>query len=143
MKIIESRSLWKNCFGFNSLEVVSLSLLRDYVLLDYFLYHKHLLVLDKWSDFLNFYRENGYLENYHSNHDKRNGCITIKNTKNIMRLSYFVSSLRKIELHQRQNMKDKIEKSNIGIAFKILIDSINKESEIELELLRFRECVFD
>jgi len=140
-RIVKSKSLLNNYFDFNIQEEVSLSLLRDYVLLDYFLYHKHLLILDKWQDFSNFYKVNGNLNKYHFNSDKNTTYTRTENTKNIMRISYFVSSLRRIELHQRQKTNDKIEQSNTGIAFKIFIDSIHKESEIELELLRCRSIV--
>lgn len=152
-KVARSELLWKNYFGFKSNQKVSLSLIREYVLLEYFLNRRHLLLLDEWKPFraqFNIhYRPHCYgYQNMIKNqkpvqeqentqtHNQNQKHVSIGSIKNIARLSYFISCLRRIELHQRKNTKDKLEQTNIGVSFKILIDAVSKQSEIELEMIR-------
>jgi|TARA_B110000114_G_scaffold110819_1_gene116392 hypothetical protein len=107
---------------------------KNYLFLDYFLFHRHLLILDKYHNFENYLHENCWA---------RALCLTNPNNKiipeslrNIMRLSYFVICLRKVVKYQRTNSKDKIEQTNIGISFQYLIESINKESEDQTKMLK-------
>ena len=50
-KVTKSELLWRNYFGFKPEDKISLSLIREYVLLDYFLDRRHLLLLDEWKPF--------------------------------------------------------------------------------------------
>jgi hypothetical protein len=107
---------------------------KNYLFLDYFLFHRHLLIMDKYHHFENYLRENDWA---------RSLCMTNVNNKiipeslrNIMRLSYFVICLRKLVKYQRTISKDKIEQTNIGISFQYLIESINKESEDQTKMLK-------
>ena len=141
-KVAKSELLWRNYFGFKSNQTVSLSLIREYVLLEYFLNRRHLLLLDEWKSFraqLNtHYRPHchGYQSMVQESKKTTQTQISIESVKNIARLTYFISCLRRIELHQRKNTKDKMEQTNIGMSFKILIDAVSKQSEIELEMIR-------
>lgn len=107
------------------------TIVRSYLFLDYFLYHKHLLVLDDYDDFECYLRENRWA----CDASPKNTIVT-ESLRNIMRLSYFVNCLREVGRHQRQMTNDKIEQSNIGISFQCLIESINKESEDQTSMLR-------
>ena len=110
------------------------SLTEAYLFLDYFLYHKHLLILDNHQQFEHYLRENYWV---------RDLCVknptnqTIRHSlRNIMRLSYFVNCLRELAKHQRQMTNDKIEQTNIGISFQCLIENINKETEAQTQMLK-------
>ena len=141
-KVAKSELLWRNYFGFKSNQTVSLSLIREYVLLEYFLNRRHLLLLDEWKPFRakfnTHYRPpyHGYQGMIQEPKKTTQTQISIESVKNIARLTYFISCLRRIELHQRKNTKDKMEQTNIGMSFKILIDAVSKQSEIELEMIR-------
>lgn len=141
-KVTKSELLWRNYFGFKSNQTVSLSLIREYVLLEYFLNRRHLLLLDEWkpfrAQFNTHYRPpcHGYQSMIQESKKTTQTQISIESVKNIARLTYFISCLRRIELHQRKNTKDKMEQTNIGMSFKILIDAVSKQSEIELEMIR-------
>lgn len=54
-----------------------------------------------------------------------------------MRLSYFVGCLRELAKYQRMLSKDKIEQTNIGISFQCLIENVNKESESQVQMLKY------
>lgn len=140
-KVTKSPIIWNNYYGFEHNQELSLSLLRDYILLDYFLHHRHLLLLDEWTEFSRYFREHYFFMCYCNlkskfQHETQVSKIPTNYVKNIARLSYFVSCLRRIELHQRQKTKDKMEKTNIGICFQYLIKNVNNQSEIELEMVK-------
>jgi hypothetical protein len=153
-KVTKSELLWRNYFGFKPEDKISLSLIREYVLLDYFLNRRHLLLLDEWKSFRIQFNEHyrphcyGYQSMMQAGRQvdpkktrQKDVSIesvqtSIKSVKNIARLTYFISCLRRIELHQRKCTKDKMEQTNIGMSFKILIDAVSKQSEIELEMIR-------
>ena len=145
-KTTKSEILWRNYFGFKREQTVTFSLVREYVLLEYFLYHRHLLLLDEWKPFRKQFDEHyrdlcrpNFNNNSNSNNNSNNNSNSnnkITNVKNIARLTYFISCLRRIEFHQRRNTSDKMEQTNIGICFNILIKSVSKQSEIELEMAR-------
>lgn len=148
-KVTKSELLWQNYFGFKSEDKISLSLIREYVLLDYFLNRRHLLLLDEWKPFRIQFNEHyrphcyGYQSMVQTGRQAiqdtkktRQKHVSIESVKNIARLTYFISCLRRIELHQRKCTKDKMEQTNIGMSFKILIDAVSKQSEIELEMIR-------
>lgn len=106
----------------------------NYLFLDYFLYHRHLLILDNYQQFEEYLNQNTWVRYLcHTNPDNN---IISESLRNIMRLSYFVCCLRELARHQRQITSDKIEQSNIGISFQCLIDSINKESEEQTKMLK-------
>ena len=141
-KVTKSELLWRNYFGFKPEDKITLSLIREYVLLEYFLNRRHLLLLDEWkpfrAQFNTHYRPpcHGYQSMIQEPKKTTQTQISIESVKNIARLTYFISCLRRIELHQRKNTKDKMEQTNIGMSFKILIDAVSKQSEIELEMIR-------
>lgn len=145
-KVTKSPIIWNNYFGFEHNQEVSLSLLRDYILLDYFLHHRHLLLLDTWTSFSSYFYEHysflcghnlkSKFQNKKQVYETQVSKIPTCYVKNIARLSYFVSCLRRIELHQRQKTKDKMEQTNIGICFQYLIENVNNQSEIELEMVK-------
>ena len=146
-KVTKSELLWRNYFGFKPEDKISLSLIREYVLLDYFLDRRHLLLLDEWKPFRIQFNEHyrphcyGYQSMIQAGRQvdpkkTRQKDVSIESVKNIARLTYFISCLRRIELHQRKCTKDKMEQTNIGMSFKILIDAVSKQSEIELEMIR-------
>lgn len=148
-KVTKSELLWRNYFGFKPEDKFSLSLIREYVLLDYFLNRRHLLLLDEWKPFRIQFNEHyrphcyGYQSIIQDTKKTRQKDVSIESVqtsiesvKNIARLTYFISCLRRIELHRRKCTKDKMEQTNIGMSFKILIDAVSKQSEIELEMIR-------
>lgn len=110
--------------------------IQNYIILDYFIYHRHLLILDNNHHFENYLKENRWLNNIPMNTPASNKDIIQESLRNIMRLSYFVKCLREIEKQQRQISIDKIEQSNIGVSFQYLIESIHNESEFQTKLLK-------
>lgn len=110
------------------------SLIPSYLFLDYFLYHKHLLILDNDQHFECYLRENCWVCDLCETNPKNR--IIHESLRNIMRLSYFVNCLREIGRHQRQVTRDKIEQTNIGISFQSLIENIYKESESQTQMLK-------
>lgn len=107
---------------------------KNFLFLDYFLFHRHLLILDKYHHFENYLNGNCWA---------RDLCLANPNNKNIpeslrniMRLSYFVICLRTLVKYQRTTSKDKIEQTNIGISFQYFIESINIESEAQTKMLK-------
>ena len=110
---------------------------EKYLFLDYFLSHKHLLILDNNSNFEKYFRENRWLANIQKSAPPPNKKVISSSSRNIMRLSYFVECLRDLGRHQRQLSKDKIEQSNIGISYKYLVESILVESESQTKMLKY------
>ncbi len=109
--------------------------IENYIILDYFIYHKHLLILDNNHHFENYLKENYWANNLCK---KNPNDESIRNSlRNIMRLSYFVKCLRELERHQRKISKDKAEQTNIGISYQYLIESINSESESQTKMLKY------
>ena len=106
----------------------------SYLFLDYFLHHKHLLILDNYQQFEDYLTQNIWARELCSNHPTNQ--IIHHSLRNIMRLSYFVNCLRELARYQRQITNDKIEQSNIGISFQCLIESVNKESEEQAKMLK-------
>jgi len=110
---------------------------ESYLFLDYFLSHKHLLILDKNPNFEKYLIENRWLADIQKSALPSNKKIINNSLRNIMRLSYFVKCLRELERHQRKISKDKIEQTNIGVSYKYLIESINVESESQTKMLKY------
>lgn len=109
---------------------------ESYLFLDYFLCHKHLLILDKNPNFEKYLIENRWLADIQKSASAANKKVISNSLRNIMRLSYFVKCLRELERHQREKSKDKIEQTNIGVSYKYLIESIHKESESQSKMLK-------
>lgn len=106
----------------------------NYVFLDYFLFHKHLLILDNYKKFEDYLGENCWAKDLcNKNPDNK---IISESLRNIMRLSYFVTCLRELAKYQRKKITNKIEQTNIGISFQYLIESVNKESEEQVKMLK-------
>ena len=106
----------------------------SYLFLDYFLHHKHLLILDNYQPFEEYLKQNVWGRELCCNHPTNQ--IIHHSLRNIMRLSYFVNCLRELARYQRQATNDKIEQSNIGISYQCLIESVNKESEEQSKMLK-------
>ena len=109
-------------------------LIPSYLFLDYFLHHKHLLILDNHRHFEEYLKQNIWVRELCYKHPTNQ--IIRHSLRNIIRLSYFVNCLRELARYQRQMTNDKNEQSNIGISFQCLIESINKESEEQTKMLR-------
>ena len=107
---------------------------ENYMILDYFIYHKHLLILDNNPQFEYYLKEN-YWANELCMKNPNDESIS-SSLRNIMRLSYFVDCLRQLERYQRQISKDKTEQTNIGISYRYFIDSIHNESESQVKMLK-------
>lgn len=109
--------------------------IHNLIILDYFINHRHLLILDNKHHFENYLKESRWANNICKKNPKDE---SIKNSlRNIMRLSYFVNCLRDLERHQRSISKDKIEQTNIGVSYRYLIESINSESESQVKMLKY------
>lgn len=108
--------------------------IASYLFLDYFLHHKHLLILDNYQEFEEYLKQNVWARELCCNHPTNQ--IIHHSLRNIMRLSYFVNCLRELARYQRQMANDKIEKSNISISYQCLIESVNKESEEQAKMLK-------
>jgi hypothetical protein len=106
----------------------------SYLFLDYFLHHKHLLILDNYQPFEEYLKQNVWARELCCNHPTNQ--IIHHSLRNIMRLSYFVNCLRELARYQRQMTNDKIEQSNIGISYQCLIECVNKESEEQSKMLK-------
>jgi len=111
------------------------SMPEKYLFLDYFLFHKHLLILDNYNNFEEYLQENCWGRNLCNKNP--NNKIIHNSLRNIMRLSYFVICLRQLAREQRHKTENKIEQTNIGISFQCLIESINKESESQTKMLKY------
>lgn len=114
--------------------IPKLSLTANYLFLDYFMYHKHLLILDDYCHFESYLRENYWVRDLCRKNPTNQ--IIHESLRNIMRLSYFVNCLRELVKEQRQMTNNKIEQTNIGISFQYLIESINKETETQTQMLK-------
>tara|TARA_Y100000389_G_C17008418_1_gene292905 strand:- start:81 stop:482 length:402 start_codon:yes stop_codon:yes gene_type:complete len=110
---------------------------ESYLFLDYFISHKHLLILDKNPNFEKYLIENRWLADIQKSAPALNKKVIQNSLRNIMRLSYFVKCLRELERHQRKMSKDKIEQTNIGASYKYLIESIQVESESQTKMLKY------
>lgn len=108
--------------------------IQNYLFLDYFMYHKHLLILDNCPQFESYLHENYWVKDLCLKNP--NDKIIHSSLRNIMRLSYFVECLRQLAKDQRQISKNKIEKTNIGISYHYLIENINSESESQTRMLK-------
>lgn len=106
----------------------------SYLFLDYFLHHKHLLILDNYQEFEEYLKQNVWARELC--YDYPANRIIHHSLRNIMRLSYFVNCLRELARYQRQMTNDKIEQSNIGISYQCLIECVNKESEEQTKMLK-------
>lgn len=111
------------------------SQIQNCIILDYFIYHKHLLILDNNLHFENYLQEN-YWANELCMKNPNDKCIS-SSLRNILRLSYFVNCLRQLERYQRRISKDKTEQTNIGVSYHYLIDSIHNESESQTKMLKY------
>lgn len=109
-----------------------------YLFLDYFLIHRHLLILDTYESFEIYFLENHWVRDL-CNKNPTNTIIH-ESLRNIMRLSFFVNCLREIGRHQRQYTRDKLEQTNIGISFQCLIESILSQSEFQTQMLKYYMC---
>tara|TARA_B100001094_G_scaffold94143_1_gene90044 strand:- start:9536 stop:10093 length:558 start_codon:yes stop_codon:yes gene_type:complete len=109
-------------------------LIANYLFLDYFLFHRHLLILDGFDKFEKYLYENHWVRDLWAT-NPTNKTIH-ESLRNIMRLLFFVNCLREIGRHQRQMTKDKLEQTNIGISFQCLIENIYKESEDQTKILK-------
>lgn len=109
------------------------TLIKKYVSLDFFLFHKHLLILDDDTEFKKYFRSNDWSSKICQTHP--DDFILYSSLKNIIRISYFVDDLRVIEQHQRQITKDKILQTNISRSFKLFIDTMNTKSENEKDMI--------
>lgn len=108
--------------------------ISSYLFLDYFLHHKHLLILDNYQEFEEYLKQNVWARELC--YDYPANRIIHHSLRNIMRLSYFVNCLRELARYQRQMTNDKIEQSNIGISYQCLIECVNKESEEQTKMLK-------
>ena len=108
--------------------------ISSYLFLDYFLHHKHLLILDNYQPFEEYLKQNVWARELCCNHPTNQ--IIHHSLRNVMRLSYFVNCLRELARYQRQMTNDKIEQSNIGISYQCLIECVNKESEEQTKMLK-------
>ena len=109
-------------------------LIANYLFLDYFLFHRHLLILDGFDKFEKYLYENHWVRNLCATNPTNQ--IIHQSLRNIMRLLFFVNCLREIGRHQRQMTKDKLEQTNIGISFQCLIENVYKESEDQTQMLK-------
>ena len=114
--------------------VPPVQLISSYLFLDYFLHHKHLLILDNYQPFEEYLKQNVWASELCYKHPTNQ--IIHHSLRNIMRLSYFVNCLRELARYQRQMTNDKIEQSNIGISYQCLIECVNKESEEQTKMLK-------
>tara|TARA_A100001011_G_scaffold371352_1_gene428596 strand:+ start:4052 stop:4591 length:540 start_codon:yes stop_codon:yes gene_type:complete len=109
-------------------------LIANYLFLDYFLFHRHLLILDGFDKFEKYLYENHWVRHlWFTNPTNKNIHQTLRN---IMRLLFFVNCLRDIARDQRQMTKDKLEQTNIGVSFQCLIENVYKESENQTQMLK-------
>lgn len=106
----------------------------NHLFLEYFMYHKHLLILDNYPQFESYLRENYWVKELCLKNP--NDKIIHSSLRNIIRLSYFVKCLRELAKYQRQNSIDKIEQTNIGVSYQYLIENINSESESQTRMLK-------
>ena len=106
----------------------------SYLFLDYFLCHKHLLILDNYPHFEEYLKQNIWVRDLCYKYPTNQ--IIRRSLRNIMRLSYFVNCLRELARYQIQMTNDKVEQSNIGISYQCLIESVNKESEEQTKMLK-------
>tara|TARA_B110001450_G_C17525073_1_gene442208 strand:+ start:413 stop:703 length:291 start_codon:yes stop_codon:yes gene_type:complete len=90
--------------------------------------------LDNYKNFEDYLGENCWAKDLcNKNPDNK---IISESLRNIMRLSYFVTCLRELAKYQRKKITNKIEQTNIGISFQYLIESVNKESEEQVKMLK-------
>tara|TARA_Y100001970_G_C14249289_1_gene870597 strand:- start:743 stop:1333 length:591 start_codon:yes stop_codon:yes gene_type:complete len=121
-------------------------LFENLIILNYFFCNQHLKILDTNKIFLKYLKNNNwanylYTYNFKRNMNINNNIIvkdnTIKdNIMDIMKIMYFKKILDDIEKNQKQNIINKQDKYNIGIAFyKIKIDLLERSEIIKEEML--------